>query len=83
MQLLQYQVDAFADVTVASASNLLKDFSGDLNDTLESLSEVNEDEESLKLAKAQTIASSTISALAVVQQQRFNTLGLLRLLAGI
>ncbi|MCA9123102.1 MAG: hypothetical protein H6822_19995 [Planctomycetaceae bacterium] len=83
LTVMEGQVDAFADVTVASASKLLTDFSDDIKNTLESISEVNEDEESLKLAKSQTLASSTLSALAIVQQQRFNTLGLLQLLAGI
>lgn len=83
LTLIEGQVDAFADVTVASASKLLSDFSGNLNDVLEDLNKVNEDEESLVLAKNQTIASSTLSALAIVQQQRFNTLGLMQLLAGI
>ncbi|MBC8353787.1 MAG: hypothetical protein H8E66_17445 [Planctomycetes bacterium] len=83
LTLLEGRVDAFADVTVDSAAKLLENFEGELKDTLDALSGVNEDEESLKLAKNQTLASSTLSALAIIQQQRFNSLGLVQLLAGI
>ncbi|MDA1050294.1 MAG: hypothetical protein O3C40_07415 [Planctomycetota bacterium] len=83
LTMLEGRVDAFADVTVESASKLLEGLKGAVQDTLDSLNKVNEDEESLKLAKNQALASSTLSALAIVQQQRFNALGLVQLLAGI
>jgi hypothetical protein len=83
LTLIEGRVDAFADITVASSASLLDEFKGELNDTLQSLNTVNEDRESLLLAKNQTLASMTISALSIVQQQRFNTLGLVRLLAGL
>ncbi len=83
LTLLDGQVNAFADVTVDSASKLLGELKGEVEDTLQAINGVNEDEEGLKLAKNQTLASNALSALAMVQQQRFNTLGLLRLLAGI
>ncbi|MBI2479766.1 MAG: hypothetical protein HYV60_14370 [Planctomycetia bacterium] len=83
LTLIEGQVDAFADVTVDSASKLLAEFKGEVEDTLQALNGVNEDEESLILAKNQTLASNSLSALAIVQQQRFNSLGLLQLLAGI
>lgn len=83
LTLMDGQVDAFADVTVESASKMLDEIEGNLKDTLDALNGVNEDEESLSLARNQTLASSTISALAIVQQQRFNPLGLVQLLAGI
>jgi flagellin-like hook-associated protein FlgL len=83
LTVLEGRVDAFADVTVESASKLLEGIKGNVQDTLASLNKVNEDEESLKLAKSQTLASTTLSALAIMQQQRFNPLGLVQLLAGI
>jgi flagellin-like hook-associated protein FlgL len=83
LTLVEGRVDAFADVTVASSSALLSEFTGEVKDALSEINGVNEDEESLKLAKNQTLASSTLSALAIVQQQQFNVLGLVQLLAGI
>jgi flagellin-like hook-associated protein FlgL len=83
LTLLEGRVDAFADVTVESASKLLEGLESDVQETLNSLNRVNEDEESLKLAKSQTLASTTLSALAIMQQQQFSALGLVRLLAGI
>ena len=83
LTLLEGQVDAFADVTVDSASKLLSELKGEVEDTLQAINGVNEDEESLKLAKNQSLASNSLSALAILQQQRFSSLGLLRLLAGI
>lgn len=67
LMLLQGRVDAFADVTVKSASNSLNGLKGDVEDTLDNLNRVNEDLESLKLAKYQTLASTTLQALAIVR----------------
>jgi flagellin-like hook-associated protein FlgL len=83
LTLLEGRVDAFTDVTVDSASKLIAEFKGEVEDTLQAINGVNEDEESLKLAKNQSLASNALSALAILQQQRFNSLGLLQLLAGI
>lgn len=83
LTLLEGQVDAFADVTVESASNLLAAFASEVEETLQVLNGVNEDRENLLLAKNQALASNALSALAIVQQQRLNSLGLLQLLAGI
>ena len=83
LTLLEGKVDAFADVTVASASKLLDGFKNEVQNTLDSLNKVNEDEETLKLAKNQMLAASTLSALAILQGQKFNSLGLVQLLAGI
>jgi len=83
LTLVEGRVDAFADVTVASSSKLLDDFIGDTKDVIDSLNSVDEDQESLLLAKNQTLAASTISALSIVQQQKFNVLGLVQLIAGI
>lgn len=83
LTLIEGRVDAFADITVKSSSDLLKEFSGELADVIDGLNGVDEDRESLRLAKNQTLASTTISALSIVQQQQFNTLGLVQLLAGI
>ena len=83
LTLIEGRVDAFADITVASSASLLDDFKGELTDTLQTLNTVNEDRETLLLAKNQTLASTTISALSILQRQQFNTLGLVQLLAGI
>ncbi len=83
LTVLQGQVDAFADITVESSSTLLESLTTETNNVLEDLNAVDEDAESLKLAKSQTLASSTLSSLALVQQQRFSALGLLQLIAGI
>jgi hypothetical protein len=83
LTLIEGRVDAFADITVASSAKLLEDFKGELSDTLQTLNTVDEDRESLLLAKNQTLASTTISALSILQRQQFNTLGLVQLLAGI
>lgn len=83
LTVLEGRVNAFADVTVESASRLLGGLAGNVQDTLDSLNRVNEDEESLKLAKSQTLAATTLQSMAIMQQQKFNALGLLKLIAGI
>ncbi|MBP90937.1 MAG: hypothetical protein CMJ64_30205 [Planctomycetaceae bacterium] len=60
-------IEGRVDVTVASSSKLLEEFKGELTDVLQDLNTVDEDRQSLLLAKNQTLASTTISALSILQ----------------
>ena len=76
-------VDAFADVTVQSSASLLDGLAGELEETVNDLSSVNEERESLLLTKNQSLGSNTISAMSILQQQQASVLALVRLVAGV
>ena len=83
LTLADAKASSFADVTVASASSLLSGFETSLIASIDSIDLVNEDEESLILAKNQALSLNSISAISLLQQQQASVLGLVRLLAGI
>jgi flagellin-like hook-associated protein FlgL len=80
---IEARVDAFADITVESASTLLSALETNVEDSIESLNAVDEDEEELLVSKYENLSSNAISAIAILQQQRTNMVGLLQLLAGL
>ncbi|MDP6553994.1 MAG: hypothetical protein QGG71_04970 [Pirellulaceae bacterium] len=83
LTLTDAQADSFADTTVASAASLLSGYETNLAASIDSINGVNQDEESLLLAKNQALSLNSISAISLLQQQQASVLGLLRLLSGI
>ena len=83
LTLANAQASSFANVAVASAASLLSGFENNLIDSIDSINGVNQEEESLLLAKNQALSLNSISAISLLQQQQASVLGLVRLLAGI
>jgi flagellin-like hook-associated protein FlgL len=76
-------VDAFADVTVASAAALLERFDEGFAETLDQVNGVDEEEEALILEQNQVLSSNSVAALSVLQQQQADLVELVRLIAGL
>lgn len=83
LTLVDAQAKSFADVTVAATSLLLQGYESNLTDSIESINGINQDEESLLLAKNHALSINTVSAISLLQQQQASVLGLVRLLSGI
>ena len=80
---VQAQVDAFADVAVASASRLLTEFATTLEDSLDLFNTVDEQEESVLQTRYQALSDNAIAAIAILQQQQTSMTSLLQSLAGL
>jgi flagellin-like hook-associated protein FlgL len=83
LSLIEGRVDAFADVTVQSSSDLLDGFATTLENTLQQINGVDEEEESLLLAKNQALSANTLAAISILQQQRDSMVGLLQMISGL
>lgn len=79
----QAQVDAFADISVASASRLLTEFATTLEDSIDTLNTVDEEEESVLQTRYQSLSDNAIAAIAIFQQQQTSMTSLLQALAGL
>lgn len=75
-------VDGFATASLASSSNLLTALEENLNTAIDSINDVDETEESLLLAKNQTLAANATAGLSILAQQRTNILKLVQQAAG-
>lgn len=80
---IQGRVDAFADVAVESAANLLTDLQSEVEDSIENLNTVDEDQEELVRSRYEYLSENAVAAIAILQQQQSNMVGLLQLLAGL
>lgn len=81
MTVIDGRIDAFADVTVASSSRLMKEFSTQLQTSLDNINAVDEDAESLILAKNKGLTANTTYAMTVLQQQQEYILNIFKLMA--
>lgn len=80
---IEGRVDAFADITVASADRLLTDLETNVEDALVTLNTVDMDAEQLVLDRYTALSDNTVAALAIMQQQQSSMVSLLRKLAGL
>jgi len=83
LDLIEGQVDAFADVAVDSSQTVLAALQEVLETTIEDVSGIDETAESVLLAKNQALADNAISALAILDQQRSSVVDLIRQIAGL
>ncbi|TWT38726.1 flagellin hook IN motif-containing protein [Blastopirellula retiformator] len=83
LTLIEGRVDAFADGAVASSSALLTGLKSTLEDSIDSINEVNEDEESLLLEKNRQLADSVLASLAILSDQRSKIVQLIERMAGL
>jgi flagellin-like hook-associated protein FlgL len=77
------RVNAFADITVASAGRMLTDFETNVEDALDTLNTVDEDAESLIQGRYAALSDNAVAALAIMQQQQSSMVSLLRQMAGL
>ena len=78
LSLADGRVAAFADVAVDSASSFLDGLTESLEETLQKMNGVNEDEESLMLAKNQSLGANTLAAISILQRQQASVLTLVQ-----
>ncbi len=83
LTLIDGAVDGFADHTIASSAELLADVSEALEDALTAANGIDEDEETLLVAKNQQLADNVLASLAILQQQRTSMVTLLQQIAGL
>ena len=83
LDLLEGQVDAFADIAVASSQSLLTGFQDTLETTIDAVVGIDETAESVLMAKNQALADNAIAALSILNQQRQSILGLIQQIAGL
>jgi hypothetical protein len=78
LSLAEGRVNAFADVSVASAGRLADGLLSTLEDSLESLDGVDEDAEAARLDHYDSLVSNTVSAMAILRQFQASMVELLR-----
>jgi hypothetical protein len=83
LTLTEGSVDAFADVTVASAASLLDGLDEQMTETLNQFNGVNEEEETLLLTRNQSLGGNGIATISLLLQQQSNMLALVRMIAGV
>jgi len=83
LTLIESRVDRFADVTVASSAAVLEGFQETLEDRVDDLNEVDDDAETLLLAKNQALAANALSALSILRQQQSVVVNVIEHLAGL
>jgi Flagellin hook IN motif len=75
-------VNGFADQTIASSAALLSGISTSITDTLQVVNGIDEDEESLLIAKNQQLAENALTSLGLLADQRASIVALLKTIAG-
>ncbi|MHB1036453.1 MAG: flagellin [Pirellulales bacterium] len=83
MDLIEGQVDGFANAAIDSSSNLLTSFTTNLGDAIDSIDKVNTTEESALSLKYQALAANAMVGLSVLDQQRASIVNLLQHIAGL
>jgi flagellin-like hook-associated protein FlgL len=76
-------VDGFANATIGSSAALMAAFSEQLDWNIDSIDGVDEEEESILLAKNEERIDNAVASLAILSQQRSSILDLVRLAAGL
>jgi len=83
LTLIEGAVDGFYNASITSASGLLSDLEGDLEDAIDSINLVDDTEETQRLAYFQDLASNSAAGLAIIRQQRSNIVSLIMQAAGL
>jgi len=76
-------LDAFATATLDSSSAVLDKIDEKLQTAIDSIDQVNEDEENANLAKSQVLAANAVAGLAILNEQRKNIVALIQSIAGL
>ena len=80
---IEGRVNAFADISVASADELLTSLEANVEDSLDSLNSVDEDAEELVRSRYMALSDNVVTAIAIMQQQQSSMISLLRQMAGL
>ena len=80
---IEARVDGFADATISSSSALLSGFNTNLTAAINSVNEVDDEEEQSLLLKNEALAGNAIAALAILDRQRADIVKLIQSIAGL
>jgi hypothetical protein len=80
---IEARVDGFADATISSSSALLSGFDTNLTAAIDSVNEVDDEEEQSLLLKNEALAGNAIAALAILDRQRADIVKLIQSIAGL
>lgn len=83
LDVIEGQIDAFADITIESSAALLEDWDVELAAALEAANGIDEEEEAVILDRNANLAANAIAALSILQQQQATMVSLLQNLAGL
>jgi len=76
-------VDGFYNAAITSASGLLSDVEGELEDAIDDVNLVDDTEEAARLAYYQDLAANSVAGLAILRQQRSGIVNMLQQIAGL
>jgi flagellin-like hook-associated protein FlgL len=76
-------VDGFADAAIASSASLLAALEADLQDSVDEVNEVDDNAETLLLAKNQQLVNNAIASLSILSQQRSSVVAIIESIAGL
>jgi len=80
---IQGDVDGFYNAAISSSSELLSDMQTNLEDSIDSIDEVDDDAETERINYYEALASNAVSGLAIVNQQRMYIVRMLQDIAGL
>lgn len=80
---IEATIDGFANASVASSTALSAGMKTILETAIDDIDDANATEETLLLAKNQNLATNARSSLTILQNQQFDTVTLLRKIAGL
>lgn len=83
LDLVEGNVDGFANAVISSASSLTSGLKSELEDTIEAINGVDDNEESLLQAKNQQLAANALAGLSILDEQRQGVLAILNNIAGL
>jgi len=76
-------VDGFYNSQISTASSLMTDLEDELTDAIDSINEVNDEEQDLIITYNSALADNALSGLAILQQQRLSVVSLIQQIAGL
>jgi flagellin-like hook-associated protein FlgL len=83
LTIVEGSVEGFYGAQITSASGVLAAMEEDLQETILQTDGYNEDEEMILLAKNQDLMANAVSGLAILDQQRFAIVNLIKHIAGL
>ena len=83
LDIIEGLIDRFAEQAIAASSNLLLGLQTEINESIDSINQVDISEETLLLAKNQALAENALSGLAILSRQRSDVVTLIQQVAGV
>lgn len=83
LTLIDGRVDGFADATIASSSALENSLKTKLVSSIDAINKVDDEEESMLLAKNRALADNALASLTILSNQRASIVALIQKIAGL